>query len=145
MALPPQKFREIIFLLLYSNEFSSSNLDETLAMVMGELKVTKKAVLTAYERACHILAKKEEIDHKIETYSTDYTVDRISKVEKTILRIGLYELLFDPSLPPLVAISEGIRLTRKFGSPESAQFVNAILDKEYKSHSLCTSSSPKLL
>ncbi|HSX14156.1 MAG TPA: transcription antitermination factor NusB, partial [Chlamydiales bacterium] len=67
-----------------------------------------------------------EIDEKISLYSTDYAFERISLVEKTILRLGIFEL---ERLPPPIAIAEAIRLTRKFGTPESAQFVNAILDK----------------
>jgi N utilization substance protein B len=71
------------------------------------------------------------IDEKITSLSPDYSFARISRVEKTILRLGVYEILFDDLIPPLVAISEAIRLTRKFGTPESARFVNAILDRVY--------------
>lgn len=101
-------------------------------MLMAELKVTKKSVLMAQERAAAIETKLSEIDEKISASSTEYSFDRISRVEKTILRLGIYELFYDTSIPPLVAIAEAIRLTRKFGTPESAQFVNAILDRIYK-------------
>ncbi len=133
MALPPQKFREIVFQMLYSTDFPCPDREETERMLMGELKVTRKAVLSAREKVDQISVKQAEIDEKISLYSTEYSFDRISRVEKTVLRLGLYELMFDPSLPPLVVIAEAIRLTRKFGTPESAQFVNAILDREYKS------------
>jgi N utilization substance protein B len=139
MALPPQKFREIVFQILYSSDFPSPETEETALMLMGELKVTKKAVLEANGKVSHIAAKLSEIDEKISNYSTDYTFDRISRVEKTILRLAIFELLFVPSLPPLVAIAEAIRMTRKFGTPESAHFVNAILDRVYK-NSLVNSS-----
>ena len=132
MALPPQKFREIVFQMLYSTDFPCPDREETERMLMGELKVTRKAVLTAREKVDQIAVKQGEIDEKISLYSTEYSFERISRVEKTVLRLGLYELMFDPSLPPLVVIAEAIRLTRKFGTPESAQFVNAILDREYK-------------
>lgn len=122
MALPPQKFREIVFQIL----FSSDSTEETAMMLMAELKVTRKAVLEANRQVLQIREKLPEIDQKISLYSTDYAFERISLIEKTILRLGLYEL---EMLPPLVAIAEAIRLTRKFGTPESAQFVNAILDK----------------
>lgn len=132
MALPPQKFREIVFQILYSSDFPGLDREETALMLMGELKVTKKSVLMAKEKVESIISKLTEIDEKITLCSTDYSFDRISKVEKTILRLGLYEILFEPSLPPLVSIAEAIRLTRKFGTPESSQFVNAILDRVYK-------------
>lgn len=132
MALPPQKFREIVFQILYSSDFPSPETEETALMLMGELKVTKKAVLEAKEKVNQIVANLVEVDEKITNYSMDYTFDRISRVEKTILRLAIFELLFDSSLPPLVAIAEAIRMTRKFGTPESAHFVNAVLDRVYK-------------
>lgn len=132
MALPPQKFREIVFQMLYSSEFLGTDPEETSLMLMNELKVTKKSVAAAREKVNQILQNLSVIDEKISLHSTDYSFERISRVEKTILRLSLFELLFETDLPPLVAIAEAIRLTRKFGTPESAQFVNAILDRVYK-------------
>ncbi len=132
MALPPQKFREIVFLILFTSDFSTSETEETALMLMNELKVTKKSVMEAHEVVKQISLKLEEIDAKITCYSTDYSFERISRVEKTILRLGLYEFLFCKDLPPLVAIAEAIRLTRKFGTPESSNFVNAVFDRLYK-------------
>ena len=111
-------------------------------MIMGELKVTRKALAEARERVHLMEPSLPAIDEKISLASTSYAFERISRVEKTILRLGLFEILCDPSIPPLVAIAEAIRLTRKFGTPESAQFVNAILDKAYKSHGTPASNQP---
>ncbi len=142
MALPLQKFREIVFQVLYSRMFEACTAEETALMLMAELKVTKKSVLQARERAEEIEARLTEIDPKISLASTEYSFDRISRVEKTILRLGLFEILFDPSIPPKVAIAEAIRLTRKFGTPESAHFVNAILDQVHKQHESQSSNEP---
>ncbi len=122
MALPPQKFREIVFQILFSSDLT----EETALMLMHELKVTRKAVLEANQMARNVREKLAQIDEKISLCSTDYAFERISNVEKTILRLGFYEL---EKLPPPIVIAEAIRLARKFGTPESAQFVNAILDK----------------
>ncbi len=100
-------------------------------MLMAELKITRKAVSQARAMVEQIFNKIPEIDAKIADASTEYRVDRISRVEKTILRLGLYELLCQASLPHPIVMAEAIRLTRKFGTPESAQFVNAILDRVY--------------
>jgi len=132
MALPPQKFREIVFLLLYRNDFLCSELEETVFLIMDNLKVTKRSVLEAQKQVELIQNKLEEIDEKISRASTEYSFDRISSVEKTLLRLGLYEILYDSTLAPRIAFAETIRLTRKFGSPESAHFVNAVLDAAYK-------------
>lgn len=141
MPLPPQKFREIVFQILFSAEFDPDGSNDTALMLMGELKVTKRAVMEARERASQVLARLAEIDEKISGASHEYQFDRISSAEKCALRLGLFELLYDPSLPPKVAIAEAIRLTRKFGTPESAHFVNAILDAVYK-HGLELAAQP---
>jgi N utilization substance protein B len=141
MPLPPQKFREFVFQLLYSVDFPEPEAEETSWMLMGELKVTKKAATEARSRVSLILEKITSIDEQITLFSTEYSFDRISRVEKNILRLGIYEMLYDATLPPLVVIAEAIRLTRKFGTPESAQFVNAILDRLYKKNSQETLSS----
>jgi N utilization substance protein B len=132
MSLPPQKMREIVFLLLYGYFFVSDEMEETGLMVMKELKVTKKSVLEAQAKALAVIEQLALIDQKITDASPDYTFDRISTVEKTALRLGIFELSSDPLLPPVVAIAEAIRLTIKFGSPEGSNFVNAVLDRIYK-------------
>lgn len=86
----------------------------------------------AQERKELIRAKLEEIDQKITAASSSYSFDRIPRIERNILRLGIFELFYDPSLPPKVAIAEAIRLTRKYATPEGGTFVNAILDSLYK-------------
>lgn len=132
MPLPPQKFREAVFQMLFSSDFEVGS-DEMISFMMEELKTTRRTMLDAQIRVDEITAKLPEIDPVITGASTEYSFDRISRVEKTILRLGLFELS-DPSIPPKVAIAEAIRLCRKFGTPESSQFVNAILDGVYKKH-----------
>lgn len=133
MALPPQKFREIVLQLLYSMDVATKDPESTAMLLMAELKVTKRAVAEASDFALRIQEKIPTIDEKIANLSTEYTVDRISRVEKNVIRLGIYELLYRSDVPPLVVIAEAIRLTRKFGTPESAQFVNAVLDRLHKS------------
>ena len=131
MPLPPQKFREAVFQILYSYDFGAGS-EEMIPFMMQELQATRRAMSDAHARVGQVLAKLGEIDPEIAAASTEYSFERISRVEKTILRLGLFELFFDSSIPPKVAIAEAIRLCRKFGTPESSQFVNAILDGVYK-------------
>lgn len=133
MALPPQKFREAVFQILYSQDFVLGS-EEIIPMMMEELKTTRRTMIDAADKVAHILVKLPEIDEYITSASTEYSFERISRVEKTILRLGLYEIFFDESIPAKVAIAEAIRLCRKFGTPESSQFVNAILDGVYKKY-----------
>ncbi len=132
MALPPQKFREIVLQLLYSHEFEPINSEFTIPFMMHELKVTKRSMIDVHSRIDSVLEKLPEIDPMIQTASTEYSFERISKVELMILRLALFEMLHDSSIPGKVAIAEAVRLCRKFASSESANFVNAILDSIYK-------------
>lgn len=113
--------------------------------MMQELKATRKAMVDARVRMGLVLAKLGEIDPLIAAGSTEYAFERISRVERTVLRLGIFEILFDDSIPPKVAIAEAIRLCRKFGTPESSQFVNAILDGVYKKHAAPTAAEPVLV
>lgn len=129
MAVPAQKFREIVLLALYSTHYGPSEEKELTAMIMKELSVTKNSVRLAIQRAQEILEKKESIEKLITTTAKSYTLARIQLLEKTVLLLCLYEMLYDEAIPEKVAIAEGIRLSRKFSTPESATFVNAILDE----------------
>lgn len=138
MPLPPQKFREAVFQILFSTDFGYES-EEMVPFMMQELKSTRRAMAEANGRVDQVLAKLSEIDAVITAASTEYSFERISKVERTILRLGFFELLFDSSIPPKVVIAEAIRLCRKFGTSESAQFVNAILDGVYKKKNVAPS------
>ena len=135
MALPQQKFREIVFQLMYSHDLAQADDEDMIAMMMPQLEVTKKNIVEALERRQEIQAKIEEIDQLIAQTSESYEFERIPCIERNILRLGIFELLFS-SIPHKVAIAEAIRLTRKFATPEAATFVNAILDKLYQTRVL---------
>ena len=128
MALPQQKFREIVFQLLFSSDFSSFEEEEMTDFMMKQLYVTKKTMREAQEKKKEVEQKLETIDEMIAQFSLSYDFQRIPKAERNILRLGVYELCFSESMPPKVAISEAIRLTRKYATFESAAFVNAVLD-----------------
>jgi N utilization substance protein B len=131
MALPQQKFREIVFQLLYSHELFDPDNEVMMTMMMGELAVSKRNVRLALERVSQIEEKLSEIDRLITTVSVSYEFERIQAVTLTILRLGVFEIYFDDQVPPKVAIAEAMRLSRKFNTPESASFVNALLDNLY--------------
>lgn len=131
MALSPQKFREMVLQMMYGLEFTETSNPDLIDLIMETLTVSKKNVRLAAERVAHIYEKIKEIDDAISVVSTSYDFERIQVVTKCILRIGVFEILFDDQIPPRVAISEAIRLSRKFSTPESADFVNAVLDSIY--------------
>jgi N utilization substance protein B len=125
---PRAKFRELVFIVLYSLDQGDQDIDTLIDTLYDYLKVSKKHLRDAYDLAKVILSKKEEIDVKIKEISVNYEFERILKVELNLIRLALYEML-EGNIPVPVAISEAIRLSRKFSSPESGKYVNAILDQ----------------
>ncbi|BBI17518.1 N utilization substance protein B-like protein [Neochlamydia sp. TUME1] len=132
MALPLQKLREIIFQMLYSYDIGKAHQQDMIELMMKELAVSRASVIMAQQKVEEIQAIQEEIDGMIAGASFSYAFDRIQTVERNILRLGVYELFFASNIPPKVAISEAVRMSRKFSTPESANFVNAVLDTLYK-------------
>lgn len=131
MALPIQKLREIIFQLLYSNDFKALN-EDMIPFLMQHHQVTKKSLYAAQDVVDRLTSHREEIDGLIQSHSTGYEFDRIPRVERNLLRLGIFEMVYSKEAPPKVVISEAIRLARKFATDEGAKFVNAILDAIYQ-------------
>ncbi|MFZ2522690.1 MAG: transcription antitermination factor NusB [Minisyncoccia bacterium] len=81
-----------------------------------------------------VMDKRRDIDLIIEKAAPDWPIDKISVIDRNILRIGLYELLFSDrkEVPPKVAINEAIELSKTFGGDTSSKFVNGVLGAVYK-------------
>jgi transcription antitermination protein NusB len=73
-----------------------------------------------------------EIDRLIVQYAEHWDLDRMAVVDRNILRLAVYELLDQGSVPPKVAINEAIEIAKKFGTRESGRFINGLLDRIHK-------------
>jgi N utilization substance protein B len=72
---------------------------------------------------------RDEIDAMIQTWSEHWSLARIGLVERNILRLAIYELLFGPELPPNVVINEAVEVAKRYGAQEAGLFINGILDR----------------
>ena len=79
-----------------------------------------------------VIGHQEEVDAIITEYAPEWPLDQITIVDRNILRIGCYELLFDKTIPPKVAINEAIEIAKTFGGDSSGKFVNGVLGAIYK-------------
>jgi N utilization substance protein B len=141
MTFPFQKFREMVFQLLFSIDMNGGAEEELIPFLMQELAVSKKHVRAAYAKALEIWGQKEFLDAIIGKQAQAYAFERIKSVEKTVLRLALYELLIEKELNLKMVIAEAHRLTRKFGSIEGASFVHALLDSVEKREDVALSLS----
>lgn len=69
------------------------------------------------------------IDEKVSQFATNWQLERMAVVDRNVLRLGAFELLFRMDIPPKVTINEAVELAKKYSGVESGKFVNAILDK----------------
>ncbi len=80
-----------------------------------------------------VLAEYKDIDEKIQPIAPDWPIEQIARIDRAILRIGLYELLHQATVvPPKVAIDEAVELAKAFGSDNSSKFVNGVLGTAYR-------------
>lgn len=80
-----------------------------------------------------VLAAQADIDAKIQPIAPDWPIDQIARIDRNILRIGIYELLYQADVvPPKVAINEAVELAKAFGSDNSSKFVNGVLGTAYR-------------
>ena len=81
------------------------------------------------EKCRAIWAKRGEIDEMINARAVGWTTERMGKVDVAILRLAVYEILFDEEVPTGVAINEAVELAKKYGQDESSSFINGVLAK----------------
>ena len=74
-----------------------------------------------------VIRNKGDIDNNIQKYAPAWPVDQLATVDRNILRLAIFEILFDNKVPVKVAVSEAVELAKKFGSENSAKFVNGVL------------------
>ncbi|HEU6447814.1 MAG TPA: transcription antitermination factor NusB [Verrucomicrobiae bacterium] len=76
-----------------------------------------------------VLQNRDAIDEKIKSHARNWEFNRIAAVDRNIMRLALYEMLFRDDIPPAVSINEAVDIAKKFSTQDSGKFVNGILDK----------------
>lgn len=97
--------------------------------VIHLVNVSEKVASELKERVEDIISKVPEIDEAIQKVTEGWTIKRIGKAELSILRLAVYEMKYDESIPEKVAINEAVELAKKYCGDESPAFINGILAK----------------
>lgn len=123
-----RKARETALQALYKIDISEGNTGEE------GLELEELAPGTEARRYCEVLvngvaAHLKDLDDVIEKNSENWTVSRMSVVDRNILRMAAYELLYGQDVPYKVVIDEAVELAKKFGTDESGPFINGIIDR----------------
>jgi N utilization substance protein B len=78
--------------------------------------------------------RQDEIDDIVRPVAPEWPIEQIARIDRIVLRIGVYELLHEPDVPPKVAINEAVELAKAFGGDNSSKFVNGVLGTVLRAH-----------
>ncbi len=124
-----RRAREIVLQLLYEDDLNPEQ-DTKVAdlFLVKRLAGNRPLVMFARKLLAEVLAKRSEIDKAISAAAVNWSVRRMAAIDRNILRLGTYEILFTET-PGRVVINEAIEIAKRYGDRQSGQFVNGILDR----------------
>lgn len=120
--------RELALQMLYQHELSGSSPEEMASRFEELEQAPPQSREFALSLVRGVLEHWKEIDRWVSTQAEHWRLERMATVDRNILRLAVYELLFEPDTPPAVVIDEAVELAKRFGSEQSGPFVNGVLD-----------------
>jgi transcription antitermination protein NusB len=126
-----REIREHLFLMLFRKDFHETDeLKEQIEYYYESIEAAKEEeIIYLNQKFDKMIHKLEDIDKIIEAASTGWRVNRMGKVDITIIRLATYEIKYDDDIPTGVAINEAVELAKKFGEDNSSSFINGVLAK----------------
>ena len=131
---PQQKRKARITALqvLYAQEFQGSDVETTFEHMIDPADTTEAGVMTYSRHLCDLTFQHlDETDALIKKRSKNWDIERITIMDRLILRMSLAEMLFEEEVPPKVSITEGVEIAKQFSTSDSSSFINGILDSVY--------------
>ena len=125
--------REWALKILYQLEITGKPLAEVIEeFIQNEEAQDKEVGDFCKQLVIGVQEKLEPINQKIAQYVTNWEFERIAIIDRNILRLGIFELLYVAEVPPKVSINEAVELAKKYGDLDSSKFVNGVLDNIHK-------------
>jgi len=123
-----RRSRELAMQALFQIEMNQGHATETVELFCKHFGVSKN-VKPFFLRLVEGARKfQHEIDALIERFSENWKISRMSRVDRNIIRVAVYELLYCEDIPPRVSINEAIDIGKRFGTEDSGAFINGIID-----------------
>jgi len=129
-----RKARESALQVLYQLEFDENPVEDALAQCWQGREASPETKEYGSWLVRGIIARREEIDTAIQSTAEHWRISRMGLVDRNILRLAVFELLYEKSLAPAIVINEAIEIAKKFSGQESSNFINGILDAVRKKH-----------
>lgn len=124
--------REWALQFLFQHDFNAGDNERALDDFWTLQNVPPKSRPFAAELIRGVLDHRSELDERIQNYADNWDVKRLNAVDRNVMRLALFEMLFRPDIPPVVSINEAVDIAKRFSSNESGKFVNGILDRARK-------------
>ncbi len=126
--------RTCVMQTIFAVEFHGGDPKKTLENILDEFapKLTEKDF--AFDTLKGILKHKEKISEIIQEFAKQWPLDKIAKVDRAILEIAIFEMVFSKDIPPVVAINEAVEIAKHFGDNNSSKFVNGVLSSVMKNY-----------
>lgn len=123
-----RRSRELALQLLYQNELTDAS-PESMQEGFDEWQSAAEGVREFADRLLRgTLSRLAEIDAELGRQTTHWRLERLAAVDRNILRLAMYELMFEEGTPHAVVIDEAIEIAKKYGAKDSGRFVNGVLD-----------------
>ena len=131
---PKQKrqARIITLQVIYAHEFKGSDLADTCEFMLDEGNPPIENVIKYGKQLSSLIFQHAiEVDEIIKNRSKNWDFDRITLIDKLILRMAMVEMIYVDEVPPKVSIAEGVEIAKQFSTEDSSSFINGILDAVY--------------
>ena len=117
--------REQAFLLIFESNFKN----ETIEQIIENAQISRSIKISSFARKVFngVCEHKESIDKGIEDNTIGWKKNRISKVALSVMRLAVYEMLYEDDIPKSVSINEAVELTKKYSTKDEASFINGVL------------------
>jgi N utilization substance protein B len=125
--------RELVIQFLYLTEMNEGEIENQLKTFWENNSCEEEDVQSFTEDILKdIFDHKEEIDARLEKYSDNWTLSRMAVIDRNLLRMAASELMYSKTVPPKVAIDEAVEIAKKYGTADSPNFINGVLDRILK-------------
>lgn len=128
-----RRARELAIKVLFHMEFTPGDPDEVFQLICENFDPSRSVMPFSRELVLGVCKNEEALDRLISRSSKHWRLERMSRVDKIILRMGVSEFLYMKDIPPKVSIDEAVELGKKYGTEDSGAFINGVLDNIYNS------------
>lgn len=127
MAGARRKARALALQVLYEIDSAGRNPEEVITRLLADKQLSEESSVFIRELVEGVIRNRDELDGNIKQFAPAWPIEQILLIDRNILRLAIFELLFDNKAPVKVAINEAVELAKSFGSDNSARFVNGVL------------------